>query len=73
MYLKNDNMENLDKRLKDCIDSELENCASGLYPTLCSLKSSSVGKEKIYDLVKTIISVNPMDIKSALAQVESSL
>jgi len=66
-------MENLDKTLKLMIDKELENCNEVLYPNICRLQNSKIGRDNIYNLVRGIIAVNPMDIRSALAQVESGM
>lgn len=66
-------MNNLNDELKTVIDTELEKCSEGLYPSLCRLKKSKVGRENIYELVKNIIVETPMDIRSALAQVESGM
>jgi hypothetical protein len=66
-------MGNLENRLKAVVDAELEKCTEGLYPSLCRLKKSKVGRDNIYHMVKNIISETPMDIRSALAQVESGM
>tara|TARA_R110000787_G_scaffold259103_2_gene364413 strand:- start:5712 stop:5912 length:201 start_codon:yes stop_codon:yes gene_type:complete len=66
-------MNDLEKRLKKIIDSELEKCETGLYPNLCKIRNSRVGIERVYRAVREIIIEKPMDIKSALAQYESSL
>jgi hypothetical protein len=54
------------------IDAELINCSDDVYPELCQLKSTSMGKEKIYAMTIKIIAESGMSIGSALAQLESS-
>jgi hypothetical protein len=66
-------MNDLEKKLKEIIDSELDKCETGLYPNLCRIRNSKVGIEKVYRVIREIIIEKPMDIKSALAQYESSL
>lgn len=66
-------MSEIEKKLKATIELELEKCSIGLYPNMCQLKQSESGREKIFNMVKAIVSETPMNIKSALAQVESSL
>ena len=66
-------MENLETRLKNTIDSELKKCSQGLYPKLCRIRDSKVGLSRIYSAIRAMIVEKPMDIKSALAQYESSI
>lgn len=66
-------MNDLEIKLKQVIDSELEKCDKGLYPKLCKIRNSRVGIDRVYSAVREIIIERPMDIKSALAQYESSL
>ena len=66
-------MENLEKRLKDTIDQELKKCSTSLYPRLCRIRDSKVGLDRIYSSIRAIVVETPMDIKSALAQYESSI
>ena len=66
-------MKDLEKKLKEVIDSELDKCDLGLYPKLCKIRDSKVGIERVYSAIREIIIEKPMDIKSALAQYESSL
>ena len=62
----------VEKELDEMIDSELEKCTPDVYPTLCRLKSSEVGIGKIRKMVRAVIDETPMDIGSALAQIDSS-
>jgi len=67
-------MENreIQERLDSQIDIELKNCTENVYPVLCKMKSTDVGMSKIRKMVREIIIANPMDIGSALAQIDSS-
>tara|TARA_R110002020_G_scaffold72905_1_gene187249 strand:+ start:94 stop:294 length:201 start_codon:yes stop_codon:yes gene_type:complete len=66
-------MNDLENKLKEIIDAELEKCHTSLYPNLCKIRNSKVGLERVYSAVRQIVIEKPMDIKSALAQYESSL
>ena len=55
------------------IDNELLDCSNDVYPQLCKLKSSELGKEKIYAMTIKILAETGMSVGSALAQLESSL
>jgi len=60
-------------KIIELINSELVNCSDDVYPSLCKLKSTSIGKEKIYSMTLKIVAETGMGVGSALAQLESSL
>jgi len=60
-------------KFRKTINEELKKCSEGLYPNLCQMRTTEMGKNKIYNLVLNIISKDTMSIRSALAQVESSM
>ena len=61
------------KELRDLIDKYLVDCeTSGIYPTICNLKSDKNGKAKIYEMVLKLCLTEKFTIGEALAQIESS-
>lgn len=62
----------IDNEVDRLITIELENCTSDVYPTLCKMKSTEMGLVKIRKMVREILIETPMDIGSALAQIDSS-
>ena len=62
-----------EQELVKVIDEELKKCALGLYPRLCRIRDSKVGASVIHDDIRALVVETPMDIRSALAQYESSL
>lgn len=62
-----------EKEIEKIIDEEISKCSERVYPNICQIKDSKQGREKIFELCMNIIYESGMSVKSALAQVESSL
>tara|TARA_Y100001937_G_scaffold33967_3_gene48466 strand:- start:568 stop:801 length:234 start_codon:yes stop_codon:yes gene_type:complete len=61
------------KELRELIDLYLKDCEdSGIYPTICNLKSDKNGKAKIYEMVLKICLTQDFTIGEAIAHIESS-
>lgn len=62
-----------EKQIRSIINSEIDKCNQHIYPNVCEIRDSNVGREKIQSLTLNLIKESGMSVKSALAQVDSSL
>ena len=62
-----------EKEIAEIIDSEIERCSTRIYPNICQIKDSESGRNKVFDMTLNVIAETGMSVRSALAQVESSL
>jgi hypothetical protein len=59
--------------LKDFISDELGECDYKLWPKVCELQSTELGKAKLMDMVIRYIAEEGMEIGSAIALIEQEL
>jgi len=59
--------------LRSRVKEELDNCNSRLWPTLCKLKGSPEGYEKIERMVIEYVAKEAMPIGSAIALIEQEM
>jgi hypothetical protein len=62
-----------EKQIRTIISNEIDKCNLHIYPNVCEIRDSKVGVEKIQTLTLNLIKETGMSVKSALAQVDSSL
>ena len=59
--------------LKPLIEEELSECNYELWPKVCELQSTELGKRKITEMIIRYVAGEGMDIGSAIAHIEQEL
>ena len=65
--------QDLIKELKALIGEELKDCNHVLWPKVCEMQSTEKGRERLDNMIISMIASEGMDIGSAIALVEQEL
>ena len=61
------------EELKELISEELQECNSSLWPKVCELQTTVVGRNKLDEMIIRYIADEGMNIGSAIALIEQEL
>ena len=63
-------MEDLLEKFNTQIDAMLDNCSTEYTPTLCSLISTTEGREKVFELIQKKVIQEKITIGQAIVSIE---